>query len=105
MALLKKVFRAPYDAVAVEKSRRRLGAALTKMEQTLKGGRWLAGDAYSLADIAAAPVIDRIERLGMADLWDALPGVAGWVARLPAREAYKKAQPADEFRLPAAQVG
>jgi glutathione S-transferase len=105
VAFLKKTFRAPYDAAAVAKSRRRLGMALARMEQTLRGGPWLAGEAYSLADIAAAPVIDRIERLGMADLWDALPGMADWVARLTARDAYKKAQPTDEFRLPAARVG
>ena len=34
-----------------------------------------------LADIAAAPGIDRIERLGMADLWDDLPAVKDWVNR------------------------
>lgn len=104
VAFLKKVFRAPFDADAVEKSRRRLAAAFKRMEDTLSQAPWLAGDGYSLADIAATPVIDRIERLGMADLWENLPGTGDWVTRLKARPAYQNSLPLDEFRLPAASV-
>ena len=102
---LKKVFMAPYDGDAVEKSRRRLARALARMDGALIEGPWLAGESYSLADIAAAPVIDRIERLGMADLWDALAGVSGWVDRLKARPAYGAALPPDAHRLPTAVPG
>ena len=102
---LKKVFMAPYDGDAVEKSRRRLARALARMDGALIEGPWLAGESYSLADIAAAPVIDRIERLGMADLWDALAGVSGWVDRLKARPAYGAALPPDARRLPTAVPG
>ncbi|MEE8332449.1 MAG: glutathione binding-like protein, partial [Alphaproteobacteria bacterium] len=84
---------------------RRLAAAFKRMEETLSQTRWLAGDSYSLADIAAAPVIDRIEHLGMADLWANSSGTADWVKRLKARPAYQKAQPLDTYRLPAASVG
>ncbi len=105
VAFLKKVFKAPFDADAVEKSRRRLAAAFKHMEETLSRTLWLAGDSYSLADIAAAPVIDRIERLGMADLWQNLPGIEDWITRLKARPAYQKALPLDDYRLPAASVG
>ena len=59
----------------------------------------------AIADIAAAPFVDRVERLGMADLWRTLPGVTDWVARLTARPAYRKAMPPDAFRLPAAVTG
>ena len=100
VAFLKKTFKAPHDPDAVEKSRRRLGAALARMDETLRDGEWLAGGDYSLADIAAAPVVDRIEHLGMADLWDDLPGVNGWVGRLKTRPAYARALPRDEHRLP-----
>jgi glutathione S-transferase len=105
VAFLKKAFKAPFDADAVEKSRRRLAAAFKHMEETLSRTLWLAGDSYSLADIAAAPVIDRIERLGMADLWDNLPGIQDWITRLKARPAYQKALPLDSFRLPVASLG
>jgi glutathione S-transferase len=102
---LKKMFKAPYDADAVEKSRRRLARALGRMDAALSDGPWLAGESYSLADIAAAPVVDRIERLGMADLWDDLAGVSGWVGRLKARPAYGEALPPDAHRLPVAVPG
>lgn len=105
VAFLKKVFRAPFDKDAVEKSRRRLATAFRRMEETLSQSSWLAGESYSLADIAAAPVIDRVERLGMADLWETLPGMEGWITRLKARPAYLKALPLDEFRLPVASAG
>jgi glutathione S-transferase len=104
VAFLKKTFHEPYDPDAVAKSRRRLATALKRMNATLTDAPWLAGEDYSLADIAAAPVVDRIEYLGMADLWHDLPGVKGWVARLQARPAYARALPLDERRLPAPQV-
>lgn len=102
---LKQTFKAPYDPDAVERSRRRLRRALARMDETLRHGKWLAGEFYSLADIAAAPAIDRIEHLGMADLWDGLAGVSGWVERLKARPAYARALPLDAHRLPVATAG
>jgi glutathione S-transferase len=98
---LKKMFLDPPDPKAVEQSRRALGATLAKMNANLLAkGPWLAGSAYSLADIAAAPVIDRIERLGMTDLWQRLPAVQDWVTRVSSRDAYRRAAPKEEFRMP-----
>jgi glutathione S-transferase len=100
--LLKKMFTEPFDPKAVEQSRRSLAATLGRIEKTLStNGPWLAGASYSLADIAAAPVIDRIERLGMAGVWADLPSVSAWVKNVKARPAYQKALPKDEFRMPA----
>ena len=98
---LKKMFLDPPDPKAVDQSRRALSVTLTKMNKSLATeGPWLVGSAYSLADIAAAPVIDRIQRLGMADLWDNLPAVQDWVERVSSRAAYRRAMPRDEFRMP-----
>ena len=98
---LKKMFLDPPEAKAVEQSRKLLGATLAKMNKELaESGPWLAGESYSLADIAAAPVIDRIQRLNMADLWDKLPAVKSWVERVTNRPAYKKAAPLDQYRMP-----
>jgi glutathione S-transferase len=99
---LKKMFLDPPDSKAVEQSRKAMRATLTKMNKELTGsGPWLAGDSYSLADIAAAPVIDRIQRLRMADLWEDLPAVKSWVEHVTSRAAYKKALPPERFRMPA----
>jgi glutathione S-transferase len=99
---LKKMFLDPPDLKAVEQSRKSLRTTFNKMDKELsESGPWLAGATYSLADIAAAPVIDRIQRLKMADLWENLSGVKDWVERVTSRAAYKKASPADHTRMPA----
>lgn len=98
---LKKMFLDPPDLKAVEQSRALLAATLLKMDKELReSGPWLAGESYSLADIAAAPVIDRIQRLNMANLWEELPAVKSWVERVTSRPAYKKAAPPDQYRMP-----
>ena len=103
---LKKMFRDPPDPKAVDQSRKSLHITLSKMDKELTtAGPWLAGSTYSLADIAAAPVIDRIQRLNMADLWDGLPAVKEWVARVTSRSAYQRASPPDQFRMPAPVEG
>lgn len=102
VAFLKETFKAPFDHKAVQKSRGMLSAALARMERQLTRAPWLAGSTYSLADIAAAPVVDRIIQLGMGDLWDELPAVNSWVERLTTRPAYLRAAPLDAFRMPKA---
>ena len=56
------------------------------------GGPWLMGERYTLADIAVAPLIDRMEDLGFELLWEEeYPRVAEWLKRIQARPAYAKA--------------
>jgi glutathione S-transferase len=98
---LKRMFLDPPDPKAVEQSRKQLRATLKKMDASLaENGPWLAGTTYSLADIATAPVVDRIQRLGMADLWENLPAFKDWVGRLTGRAAYQRAAPLEEARMP-----
>ena len=61
--------------------------------EALTGGGpdWLVGD-YSLADVAFAPYMERLQCCALEFLWeDDRPRVADWYARLKARPAYKKA--------------
>lgn len=54
------------------------------------GGDWLMGD-YTIGDIAVAPLIDRMEDLGFAYLWEeSYPRVTEWLARMQARPAYQE---------------
>jgi glutathione S-transferase len=98
---LKKMFLDPPDPKAVDQSRTLLRATLKKMDASLgAGGPWLAGATYSLADIAAAPAVDRIEHLGMAELWEDLAAFKDWVERLTSRPAYQRAAPRADARMP-----
>ena len=55
---------------------------LDDIERTLAGSDWLASDNCSLADIAYAPYVLRLEHLGFGDLLTARPRVAAWRDRL-----------------------
>ena len=62
-----------------------------RMQRMLEegGGPWLLGEQYTLADIAVAPLLDRIEDLGLERLWEEnSPKVADWLRRIQARPAY-----------------
>jgi ganglioside-induced differentiation-associated protein 1 len=60
-----------------------------EMEQTLARTPWLAGECYSLADVAATPYVNRAELLGMDRLWvGRRPHVADWLARVRGRPNY-----------------
>lgn len=61
------------------------------MSAQLDGQDWLEG-AYSLADIALVAYVDRLERLGMAGLWEGrFDGIADWLARNRARPSFAAA--------------
>jgi glutathione S-transferase len=63
---------------------------LDKMEQALRHSAWLAGDRFSIADVAMAPYVNRLACLGMEALWsnDRLPRVAAWFEQVRARPAF-----------------
>ena len=61
------------------------------MEKTLSANAWLAGDAFSIAECAIAPYVLRLDRLGLARMWETRPRVADWYARLRARPSWAEA--------------
>ena len=69
---------------------------LRAVEDAAARGPWLAGDTYSLGDIAMVPFIDRMHNL-RPDLFPAgrYPGLAAWYQRMKARPAF---DPAFNFR-------
>jgi glutathione S-transferase len=66
---------------------------LGMMEAALQPGPWLVGKAYSLADIAMAPYINRVEVLARPELVSAArrPRIAAWWQAVQARPAFKLA--------------
>ena len=64
---------------------------LADMHQRLDGHDWLAGDAFSLADIAMLPYVCRLRDLAQHWLWaddGPYPRVAQWLDRCYARPGY-----------------
>ena len=64
-----------------------------RMENALVGGGpWILGAKYTLADICVAPLIDRMEDLGMERIWEEKhPHVTAWFQRMKDRPAYSEA--------------
>jgi glutathione S-transferase len=85
---------------AVENACKEMNRALDKMEARLQQSRWLGGDAFSLADIAAAPFIDRLEELNFARMWSDKHSVRDWISRIKVRKSYKAALPKMDQRIP-----
>jgi glutathione S-transferase len=88
------------DAVAVVEAMRSLRTAFRRMDRALGEAAWLAGRDFSLADIAVAPLADRVHHLGMDFLWDDCANVRRWIRDMTARPSYRLSAPPDGARLP-----
>lgn len=78
-----------FGADAVQESIDQLTLTCQRMQRALENGPWLAGDDFTLADVVAAPLIDRIADLGMSDIWKTdFPLVEEWYQRVQARPSY-----------------
>jgi glutathione S-transferase len=75
----------------VEDSLERLRQTLRRAETALAAHPWLAGEAFSLADILLIPTAVRMQDLGLDPLWRELPAFADWYARVQARPSFEKA--------------
>jgi len=63
-----------------------------EMEAALAASPYLAGETYSLADVAATPYVNRAAALGMDRLWvGRRPRVEDWFARMRARPSFATA--------------
>jgi glutathione S-transferase len=52
------------------------------IDDAMKDGPYLAGDTYTLADVAVIPYILRLELLRLSRMWDGRAGVAAWWERV-----------------------
>ncbi|PCJ39804.1 MAG: hypothetical protein COA71_13025 [SAR86 cluster bacterium] len=76
------------EADAVIDSTLRFAKLLSDMQATLGNSTWLAGETFSLADIALAPYITRLDHLQLQFMWEDYPSVNDWYKRIVKREAY-----------------
>ena len=82
-----------FDAPGAADQVRLYDAYLHKMEAALTRSAWLAGDSFSMADIALAPYVNRLAALAMEPIWQGgrLPRVADWFDRVRARPTFESA--------------
>lgn len=58
---------------------------LSWIDESMQSRGYLAGDAFSIADIATIPYIVRLDLLRLSRMWDRRPRVAAWYERMRAR--------------------
>jgi glutathione S-transferase len=69
----------------------RFARLFSDMEVALARQPWLAGEHCSLADLALAPTLGRVEQLKFQGLLANRPRLEDWYARIKARPTYAKA--------------
>ena len=69
-----------------------LALLVDDLDRALAGQDWLAGDRFSLADVAVAPFVTRLEMVAMGRLWadGRRPGLQAWWERLQARPSWQR---------------
>ena len=86
----KEIVTLGFKAPDIDKSYRRYDRFLEKMEGKLGTSAWLAGETFSLADIALTPYVTRLDMMGMAEMWTTRrPNLSRWFDRIKARSSYK----------------
>lgn len=86
----KEMVRQGMAAPRVDRTFRLYDGYLRKMEDTLQHQRWLAGDTFSLADISLAPYVNRLDMLGMSEMWvGSRPRLTDWFERIKSRPSFK----------------
>lgn len=61
---------------------------LNRIDKAMNEGPYIAGQTFSLADIAAVPYVWRLEKLKLARIWDDRPNIAQWFDRVRARPSF-----------------
>jgi glutathione S-transferase len=84
-----RVARSPYSDDELAVYLHKVEDVLDRMERTLEQDRWLAGEAFSFADVAITPYFRRLAQLDKQVLWHGTrPRVAGWLERIEARPSF-----------------
>jgi glutathione S-transferase len=86
----KEIVRQGFEAQGIDRPFRLYDRYLQKMEDALAQHDWLAGDRFSLADVAMTPYVNRLAMLGMSELWTgSRPRLTDWFDRITSRPAFK----------------
>ena len=78
------------DAPGVAQKFRMYERYLQKMEDALQKGPWLVGGSFSIADISLTPYVNRLDMLGMSEMWTgSRPRLTDWFERIKARPTFE----------------
>lgn len=82
---------AGFSEMEIANSVGQLQATVDRMDSALSKHQWLLGDTFSLVDVSMAPLIDRMNDLGLSYHWRNLPSVQRWLESVQSRPSFQKA--------------
>jgi glutathione S-transferase len=87
----REIFELGVRAPMVSEALQRMDRLCGHMEEQLEQTAWLVGDAFTLADIALAPYLTRMDMLGLGPiLWGDRPRFTDWYRRLREQQGYRE---------------
>jgi glutathione S-transferase len=87
----REIFEMGINAPTVASALKRMDRLCGHMEQQLEHGPWLVGKQFTLADIALAPYLTRMDMLGLGPiLWGDRPRYTDWYRRLQETQGYRE---------------
>ena len=96
-----KLLKIPADEAAAAQGEAELPRVWAYLESVAPEGGWLAGSAFSLADIAVASIIRSLEYVNAQPDAGTYPRTAAWYARVCARPAWQHVAAQEAlFRMP-----
>lgn len=87
----REIFELGVRAPMVSEALKRMDRLCGHMEEQLEKTAWLAGGSFTLADIALAPYLTRMDMLGLGPiLWGDRPRFTDWYRRLREQQGYRE---------------
>ena len=80
-----------FDDGLVAESLERLDMTIARAERQLEKTRFLSGDRLTIADLVLIPTVVRMEDLGMAERWAAMPRFSEWYGEVSRRPSFSAA--------------
>jgi len=79
------------DAPTAREAVKEFTRTMVDMDKVLAAHPWIAGNTYSLADVALSPYLNRLSMLSMDAFWQRYPNVSDWYRRIQVRPSFKPA--------------
>ena len=97
--MFKGAARREINTKALEDAQVQFNFIFERMNDALTNNDWLCGSQFTLADIAYAPAIDRLEQCKWSHLFDNYPYVLQWCQRIRERNAFLSMRPLETQRF------
>jgi len=97
--MFKGAARGKINTKALEDAQVQFNFIFERMNDALSNNEWLCGSQFTLADIAYAPTIDRLEQCKWSHLFDNHPNVLQWCERIRERNAFLSMRPLETQRF------